>query len=166
MYSINAQLFQMTDSPRLCQRQEFPLVLCFRTRYGEVAMMHFINDQVDRCLADGTCITFPPYGIGRFHLNNSRTLTIYANSFCENARTLPLTDVEGIEASHHVAFYCSTPQAISIFHLNGFQSLPTLSLLIDSHFDRLRFLRCKETERSRFRSIGHLVKTEILRCCS
>ena len=161
--SRHAELLQVSDGPRLGQRQELAWIAGFTAGYGEVAVVQLVDDLIDRRLAHRAAVTLPPCRIGSLHVDNSTAATVHAYCLGKHARCLAAPHVERIETPHEVALYLGRPDAVLVQrHPDRLQCLASLALLVDAHLDALGVLRCKEPQHGRFFAVVYFVEVKVL----
>ena len=129
---IDSERLQVLYCPRFGKCEELARMSSSGTVDGEIAMVHLIDYQVGRRLAYRPLVEPPALRISSSHIDDGSSFAIHSHSLRKHTGTLSLTHVEGIEATHQVALHRCIPQAVLILHLNGFQSLSALSVLVDS----------------------------------
>ena len=165
VYGIDAQRFQVADGFRLGQCEKFSFMLQFRRFVDrEVAVVHLVDDEVGGRLHDGASVLFPSFGVGVFHVDDSPSLSVHADSLGEDARSFSSSDVEGVESSHEVALNGCCPLFVGrAFHLYRLECLAALPFVIEAQGYALGTVGGEEAEGGLFRCVLHLV--EGLCCC-
>ena len=159
MDGIDTKLLQVGDGPWLCQGEELALVLGILTGDGKVAVVHLVDDEVGRRLADGMTILCPAFGIGLCKVDDGASLAIDAYSLGKDTRTLAEAHVEGVELAHEVATDGSCPLLVGgALHLHSLHGLAVESLLIDAQCDALGIVGCKEGKLGFLRGIVDFLK--------
>ena len=82
----------------------------------EVAVMHLVYNNIGETLERRTNIATPPLWVSRLHVDNSGTITIYANRFSHHTRSITLPhvvylDVKRIELAFQITLYRGCPHA-------------------------------------------------------
>ena len=136
----------MVYRPRLREGQELAGMACAGTRYGEVAVVHLVNNKVGGRLAHRSPVGVPACGVGGGHVDDGSALSVDAHGFGKDAGRLAAPHVEGVEASHQVALHLGAPAAVLVVHLDGLQRLASRPGLVDTHLDGLGLGRSEEGE--------------------
>ena len=127
MYVRHSQLFQVVDAgcqfigvdrSRFRHRKELAFVADTRRRvYGEVAMVHFVNNHIGRRCQRRTFILRPAFRVGFPHIDNGRALTVYTHCLRIDTRgiTQPFTVdfyIESVELAFQILLYLSRPRTV------------------------------------------------------
>ena len=186
MNGIDTQRFQVLDGPVFCQGEELARVFAAHAFHeelprvevhvagdGEVAVVHLVDDEVGRRLHHGPAVGSPPFGVGLLHVDDGGALAVHSHGLGKDARRLPpgvgvvaASDGEGIESAIGNAFFVlhrGSPYAIHIFHLEGLEWLPSLSLGVEAHFHLFGLSGGKEPESGLLWGDHTLLEIEILR---
>ena len=167
MHGIDAQRFQVLDGPVLSQGEELarvfaahafdeklPRVEVHVSGNGEVAVVHLVDDEVDRRLDHWALVAFPSVGIGGGHIYHEATLSVHAYCPGTDARSLnPLflvaRDVEGVVEAAPVATQGGYPPIIEgwqFFQSDGAYRLAALPFLVEAQHRFLGIRGCDEAE--------------------
>ena len=159
VYGIDAQPLQVTDGPRLGEREKLPRMLRVTTGNGEVAMVHLVNHQVGRRLHHRPLVTLPPRRVGVAQVDNHGLPTVHADGLGKDTRCLAAPRVESIILPFLVALHGGCPQTVA--------RLGHLDFLLAHLHDTLGIVRGEQFEHGLLRRVGHLVEAEVrgLNCC-
>ena len=104
-------------------------------------------------------VFFPAFRIGLRRVDDGTTLAIDTHCFGKDTWTFTEASVEGVELAHEVAFHGSCPLLVGRkLHLNGLDSLPVDTVLIDTQGDAFGIVWGEDCKLSGLGGITYLLK--------